>query len=53
MGPLSMAVDRTVVAPKREGWLKETMGTPRYREGMVSGAKTLVSFDAATLVELK
>ena len=51
MGPLSLAVDRTVLAPKRESWLKGTMGTPRYREGMVSGAKTLVSCDAATLVE--
>lgn len=43
----------TFVAPKRECWLKGTIGTPRYREGMVSGAKKLTTFDAATIVELE
>lgn len=53
MGSLSMAVDRTFVAPKRECWLKGTTKTPRYRDGMVSGAKKLITFDAATIVELE
>ncbi|WP_342592037.1 PAN domain-containing protein [Jiella sonneratiae] len=43
----------TFVAPKRECWLKWTIGTPRYRDGMVSGAKKLITFEAATIVELE
>lgn len=43
----------TLVAPKHGCWLKGTIGRPRYREGMVSGAKKFINFDAATIVELE
>lgn len=41
----------TFVKRKSECWLKGTVGQPRYMDGMVSGAKSLESFEAM-MIEL-
>ncbi|MBO0662189.1 hypothetical protein J1C48_06350 [Jiella sp. CQZ9-1] len=43
----------TFVKPKHECWLKGTVGTPRLRSGMVSGVKTITTFNVAKIIPLQ
>lgn len=42
----------TYVKPKKECWLKGAVGTPMQGKGMVSGLKTLETFEPARIISL-
>lgn len=42
----------TYIKPKKECWLKGSIGTPMFGKGMVSGLKTLETFSPAKIISL-
>jgi len=42
----------TYIKPKKECWLKGTIGTPMFGKGMASGLKKLETFSPAKIVSL-
>lgn len=43
----------TYMKRKSQCWLKGTIGTPRYAEGMISGLKKMMSFAPASIISLE